>query len=164
MSLELLKLLTPKSVSLERSSRGRDALSWEDIAAALATTRPLASLYARLCYTRDTSKIEILEQKLLVAVVEADELQSTVIKISALRDLIKLSLIEAYHGQQFPVREKNSDVFSSKKIRLDKISMLELGSASSWYRKYQPIYAVILGIFATLERETSRALKDSQKG
>lgn len=115
LSLELLKLLTPKSVSLERSSRGRDALSWEDIAAALATTRPLASLYARLCYTRDTSKIEILEQKLLVAVVEADELQSTVIKISALRDLIKLSLIEAYHGQQFPVREKNSDVFSSKK-------------------------------------------------
>ena len=151
MSLESLKLLTAKTPSMERSSRGRDALTWEDISASLGKAKPLASLYARVCFAGDRAKIKSLEKKILDLVIIQPNMQDAVVRVGTLRDLVRLSVIEAAHGQQFPVKDK--------RVPADKIRILKLRNASMWYRKYSSIYAMIQVIFSDLERNAAVAVK-----
>ena len=151
MSLEKLKLLTAKTPSMERSSRGRDALTWEDVSAALSKAKPLASLYARVCFAGDRAKIKRLEKKIFDEVIAQPGMQNAVVRIGTLRDLVRLSVIEASQGQQFPVKDKRAPAA--------KIRILKLKNPSMWYRKYSGIYAVIQVIFMDLERDAARAVK-----
>ena len=151
MSLESLKLLTAKTTSMEHSSRGRDALTWEDVSAALGKAKPLASLYARVCFAGDRAKIKRLEKKIFNEVIEQPGMQNAVVRIGTVRDLVRLSVIEAAQGRQFPVKDN--------RVAADKIRILKLNNASMWYRKYSVINAIIQVIFSDVERNAARAVK-----
>ena len=107
---------------MERSSRGRDALTWEDVSAALGKAKPLASLYARVCCAGDRAKIKRLEKKIFNEVIEQPGMQNAVVRIGTVRDLVRLSVIEAAQGRQFPVKDK--------RVAADKIRILKLKNAS----------------------------------
>ncbi len=152
MSLEKLKLLTPKSTSLERSGgRGKDALSWEDIAAALSKAPALTSLYARVCYGYEHSSIEKLEYKIFHQLVENQNIQDHLVRLSTLKKLVRLAVIEQAFGRQFPVKDT--------RMPADKIRILNLKNPSMWYRKYADVYAEVQNVFSALEREAFTTLK-----
>jgi len=93
--LELLKLLSPSSPRLERGS-GAPEITWEDVAAALATLTPLATLYARVIYLREDHLREKLVSEMIPIALEAGwPHQSGVISSeSRLYDLINLAIDE----------------------------------------------------------------------
>jgi hypothetical protein len=155
MSLERLKLLTASTPPLERGS-GKPELTWEDVSAALSKARPLASLYARVCYTGDRTKIRALERKLHHILLNHPDTQSVLVRVGVFRALVRLAIIEACIGQQIPVKDVRRPI--------DKVRVLRLGNAKRWYRHYAEIYSVIQGIFSSLERNAGgtvgRELKD----
>ena len=138
MSLELLKMLTPKTSSLERSTRGANETTWEDVAASLSKVKPLASLYSRICFVGDRARIHDFERSVMDKVLRDDRTQEFVVKIGTLRELVKLAVAEEAVGQMLPIDDKSAP--------MDKVRLLGLPNAKMWYRKYNQIY-VFLGNF-----------------
>ena len=138
MSLERLKMLTPRTASLERGSPGRDETTWEDIAASLSKVEPLANLYSRICFAGDRRRIRDLENAMMDKVLRDDRTQDYIVKIGTLRELVKLAVAEEVVGQMLPIDDKSAP--------LDKVRLLGLPNAKMWYRKYNQIY-VFLGNF-----------------
>ena len=94
--MELLKLLSPSSPRLERGS-GAPEITWEDVAAALSTLSPLATLYARVIYLREDHLREKLVSEIIPIAIEAGWEQSDageIISESRLHDLINLAIDE----------------------------------------------------------------------
>ncbi len=93
--MELLKLLSPSSPTLERGF-GAPETTWEDVAAAMAKISPLASLYARVIYLRDHAREDELAQAILLVAVEAGwpEKNGDIWRKDRLYQLIYLALEE----------------------------------------------------------------------
>ena len=143
MSLERLKLLTTSTPPLERGS-GHPELTWEDVSAALSKARPLASLYARICFVGDRTKIRALERKLHHILLNHPDTQSFLVRVGVFRALVRLAIIEACIGQQIPVKDSRRPI--------DKVRVLRIRNAKQWYRNYSEIYEIIQTIFSNLER------------
>ena len=149
MSLERLKLLTASTPPLERGS-GHPEITWEDISGALSKAKPLASLYARVCFAGNRTGIRKLERELQRILMDHPDMQSALVRVGVFRSLVRLSIIEAAVGQQFPVKDSRKPA--------DKVRLLRLSNARQWYRHYAPIYSIIQDIFANLEQSAKRSV------
>jgi hypothetical protein len=149
MSLERLKLLTASTPPLERGS-GHPEITWEDISGALAKAKPLASLYARICFAGNRTGIRKLEKHLHAILINHPDMQAVQVRVGVFRSLVRLSIIEAAVGQQFPVRDSRQPA--------DKVRLLHLSNARQWYRHYASIYSIIQDIFGNLEQSAKRSV------
>ena len=59
---EVLKLLNPKTASLERTGFSPDSLKWEDVSAALAQLSDEASLFARIVYLDEKKHWQLIKK------------------------------------------------------------------------------------------------------
>ena len=149
MSLERLKLLTASTPPLERGS-GKPELTWEDISGALAKSKPLSSLYARVCFTGDKTRIRQLEKEMHRILINHPDTQNMLVRVGVFRGLVRLAIVEAAIGQQLPVKDKRKPI--------DKVRVLKLSNARAWYRGYAPIYSIIQDVFGKLEQGAKKSI------
>jgi len=153
VSLERLKLLTAKTPSFDKRSLGKSEISWEDVAAALAKTHPMASKFTRVVYAGEHGLAPQLHKEILLMVLYDSRCQDWTVKIRTLRELIWICLMESITGRDIPVRD----------VKGDKMKMLGI-SRIAWYRNWSGKYAFINSILYDWERHVARTVGREVKG
>ena len=144
MSLERLKLLTAKTPSFDKRSLGKAEITWEDVASALAKTHPMASKFSRVVYAGEYSRAEQLHKEILEMVIYHPDCQDWTVKISTIKELIWMCLMESITGRDVP------DLSS-------RLKMLGI-SRMAWFRHWSSKYSFINSILYDWERHVARTI------
>tara|TARA_R100000808_G_scaffold3233_1_gene11664 strand:- start:1388 stop:1849 length:462 start_codon:yes stop_codon:yes gene_type:complete len=147
MSLERLKLLTTKTATLDKRSLGKAEITWEMVASALAHSDRLASLYTRVVYAHELSRANRLHREILYLILDEPDCQDWTIKISTLKELIWIAIMEEVTGRDFPVFDATGG----------KVQVLGI-SKRHWYTHLEPKYSFLKSLFGDWEQDVARTV------
>lgn len=103
MRLEVIRLLAPKSQGTERKGKVHNALTPQDVAAALGTADPAAAMLGRLVYADERQWVDDLRREMKLELAGDPRVQRwTLPRPGWLHDLCSLALIEAMYESRMP--------------------------------------------------------------